>query len=73
MGSNKIIFLRTTCGADGKWSHPLPSCLSSCLVPEILNGEMDGLTIGDRVEHGQAIAINCSDNYEVHHGNCRQI
>ena len=31
---------RTTCGADGQWSHPLPSCLAPCIVPDIPHGEV---------------------------------
>ena len=56
---------RATCGPDGKWSHPLPSCLSPCIVPEVVNGRMDGFNIGAKVEHGWAVAVNCSEDYEV--------
>ena len=56
---------RATCGPDGKWSHPLPSCLSPCIVPEVVNGRMEGFNIGAKVEHGWAVAVNCSEDYEV--------
>ena len=59
------LIFRATCGPDGKWSHPLPSCLSPCIVPEIVNGRMEGFNIGAKVEHGWAVAVNCSEDYEV--------
>ena len=59
------LIFRATCGPDGKWSHPLPSCLSPCIVPEVVNGRMEGFNIGAKVEHGWAVAVNCSEDYEV--------
>ena len=73
---------RTTCGADGQWSHPLPSCLAPCIVPDIPHGEVStratpghttrvprvqvvgGAAVGDKLEHGARLAVNCSENYE---------
>ena len=56
---------RATCGPDGKWSQPLPSCLAPCIIPEVVNGRMDGFNIGAKVEHGWGVAVNCSEDYEV--------
>ena len=51
---------RTTCNADGKWSHPLPKCYASCIIPVITNGKVFNKTIGSTVQHGQNISINCT-------------
>ena len=58
-------YIRTTCNAEGAWSHPLPSCLAPCIVPEVTNGEVQGYSVGDKVEHGEIMAVNCSHNYET--------
>merc|ERR1719192_2077422 len=56
---------RTTCQADGKWSHPLPKCLAPCIIPEIEFGEVANLTVGKKLPHGTEITVNCRENYEV--------
>ena len=37
---------RTTCTAEGKWSHPLPSCLAPCILPEVEQGVLGDLRVG---------------------------
>lgn len=56
---------RTTCQADGKWSHPLPQCYAPCIVPNIGMGNVVNLTIGAKIQHGENIVITCSSNYEI--------
>ena len=60
-----IFMIRATCGADGKWSVPIPSCLAPCLVPEIEHGFVSGSKIGSKLEHGSSVSVNCTDNYEA--------
>ena len=55
---------RTTCTAEGKWSHPLPSCLAPCILPEVEQGVLGDLRVGDRLQHGTSITINCTADYE---------
>ena len=56
---------RTTCTAEGKWSHPPPSCLAPCIVPHIEDGLMEDHQVGDKVTHGLSININCTADYEA--------
>ena len=64
LGTTKLFSLRTTCTAEGKWSHPLPSCLAPCIVPHIEEGQMEDHVVGDKVTHGLSLNINCTANHE---------
>jgi len=55
---------QATCRADGKWSIPVPRCLAPCIIPHIDHGVASGPE-GDKVTHGEAIDVNCTENYEV--------
>ena len=43
----------------------MPACLAPCIVPEIDNGRMEGMAVGNTLEHGAVVAINCSRDYEA--------
>ena len=56
---------RTNCIETGKWSHPLPKCYAPCIVPKILMGEGINVTVGDTIDHGENITVDCNGNYEL--------
>ena len=55
---------QAVCKDDGLWSIPTPRCLAPCLVPGIAHGEAEA-KLGEKIGHGESLAINCTDNYEV--------
>ena len=55
---------QAVCKDDGLWSIPTPRCLAPCLVPSIAHGEAEA-KLGEKIGHGESLAINCTDNYEV--------
>jgi len=55
----------TTCRDDGKWSHPLPSCMGPCYVPEVDHGKVIELALGSKVTHGDGIRVECISQYEL--------
>ena len=55
---------QAVCKDDGLWSIPTPRCLAPCLVPSIAYGEAEA-KLGEKIGHGESLAINCTDNYEV--------
>ena len=55
---------QAVCKDDGLWSIPTPRCLAPCLVPSIAHGKAEA-KLGEKIGHGESLAINCTDNYEV--------
>lgn len=55
----------TTCRDTGQWSHPLPSCMAPCLVPEVDHGRVNVVTPGNKVSHGEGIQVDCKPQYEL--------
>ena len=58
---------------DGTWSHPLPKCLSPCIVPDVPMGRVANHTsYRNSVMHGEHISVQCTRNFELE-GNVTQI
>ena len=58
---------------DGTWSHPLPKCLSPCIVPDVPMGRVaNHSSYRNSVMHGENISIQCTRNFELE-GNVTQI
>jgi hypothetical protein len=56
-----------TCTA-GKWSSPLPACISSVYCPtiaDIPNGKILGLGTKQRVDSGTSVTFVCDDGFEM--------
>ena len=63
--TNINLHISATCGADGQWSIPIPSCLAPCLIPEIDFGFIEGSPVGSKLDHGVSVSVNCTNDYEV--------
>ena len=55
---------QATCGADGQWSVAVAQCLAPCTLDQVEHGQTD-TRLGDNIPHGQVLAINCSQHYEL--------
>ncbi|CAH0550197.1 unnamed protein product [Brassicogethes aeneus] len=60
----------TVCQIDGKWRYPLPRCFAPCVVPHVTQGRVilvsrnDTATTSTVVQHGEALEVDCNDQYE---------
>ena len=54
----------TTCMENGLWSHPVPQCMESCLLPLISHGKVQGHSPGFLIPHGTSVNVTCDDLYE---------
>ncbi|VDK72875.1 unnamed protein product [Litomosoides sigmodontis] len=64
-GMNHIGAPYAKCQDDARWSHPVPTCLSGCHIPEISDGHVVNHMPSQFVLHGDRVKVECALKHEI--------
>ncbi|VDN02323.1 unnamed protein product [Thelazia callipaeda] len=64
-GMNHIGAPYAKCEDDARWSHPLPTCLSGCRIPELTYGHVVNHMPSQIALHGERLKVECIPKHEI--------